>query len=474
METYYNKYLGYTNEIRNRLFQINQKRSALLQQLEYDYLAGLIDEFNYHKAKRLGILETLPYSLEKYSLTQEEIEYVKKYGKVINGELDIELINDYFIKKLDLIGSVCTSVIEGEKIYNMTTPELRTYLKERTMSQYEEQIKRCEHIIQERRTRLGNNAIYDTAYGQASHEKAKYESERMSLINYIETIKDEELYQYAYNSHKVNGTYYEWFKSKQSKKEQEEGTIYNKARNSITNTRTTSIDLYNSYQALENDNYVINTFIQDYLRFIELTNVNSLLRSNNIRLRNNIFMSKKKKEYIKIEYMRRIFEYILNKYNILKDYLIDTIGVPKYLNKQNRIVYDIDPNKYFNIYLNKEYRNLDKVTLIDFINDLIDNLKKYAGIKYQRLMSNRSINQTQYETIFNSLNRMIIDTEEYLSQEELLQIYQEPNNIILPRGYITEDEENEIYTNLEQVLQEQINERKRNKFGTLTLNKKSI
>ena len=470
METYYDKFNSHINSIKNDLFKLNQKRNSLLQQLESDYTNGLISEVDYKRVKQSSILDLLPGYLQKYSLTSEEIAFIKENGKVVDGGLSLELINDYLQAKLELIKSICNSVIEGENIYNMNPTELRQYLKSSTVLYYNQKIQECDTVIEERRTKLGDRAIYDVAYGTASRQKAELESKKMSTIDYIDTVKDEDLYQYAYRTHKVNGTYYEWYKSKQSEKEQQGRKSYNRASSSISIAKTDALNLSSNYIAIRQSDNSIDLFISDYLKFMSEINVESILEKTGIKLKNYIFTPKQKRIRETYVNMQKVFAFILQQYILLKSYMSDVYGAPKYINEYNQIVYDIEPTRAFDVYIKNQYSTIDNITVVDFIEDLISNLTRYANAKHKRLLNQRRIEEIQYEVQSNNLIASIINTEESLNQGELLQNnYSTPKNITLPRTYISPEEEQEMFENLEQVLIEQSELRKRNNYFRLSL-----
>ncbi len=470
METYYDKYLSYINSIKNKLFHLNQKRQGLLQQLEKDYEQGLIDELNYNSVKKSSVIDLLPSHLQKYSLTKEEIEYIKTNGKLLDGEISLGLINDYLQSKLDLINSICSSVIEGENIYNMNPSELREYLKSSTILRYRTQIQKCTSIIEERRVKLGSKAIYDITYSNATKEKAKLESEQSSILNYIETVTEEELYQYAYRMHKVNGTYYEWFKSKQSIQEHEERSTHRKALSTLGDAKNNITNLSNRYQIIRRNNEDIDHFVIDYLTFIQNADIETILNQTNIKLKSYIFTPKKKRIEETYINMQKVFSYMFNKYPTLRSYIIDIYNIPRMVDQNNRVVYDINPQKAFELYFNNQYQNIDNITIIDFIEKLLSNITKYASHKYQRLTNNRMMNQLSYETSFNSLASSIYATEEDIRNVNFLETnYSAPRTINLPREYISSTEEQEIFTNLQQVLIEQRELRRRNIHQILSL-----
>ena len=470
METYYDKYLAHINSIKNRLFHLGQKREGLLQQLEKDHEEGLIDGIDYNRVRRSSIIDLLPERLQQYSLTKEEIEFIKANGQLLDGELSLDLINDYLTSKLELINNICNSVIQGENIYNMNPSELRTYLKSFTVLKYRTQIQKCDSVIEERRTKLGSKAIYDIAYSNATKEKAQLESEQASILNYIETVNEDELYQYAYKTHKVNGTYYEWFKSKQSIEEQNDRTSYRRALSSIGEVKNKVSNLSNGYQIIRRNNDEMDHFVTDYITFIQNADIETILSQTNIKLKNYIFTPKRKRIEETYINMQKVFIFMYNKYPVLRSYIVDIFNVPTIVGRDNRLVYDINPQKAFELYFNNRYQNIDNVTIIDFIEQLLSNITKYANHKYQRLANNRIMNQLSYETAFNTLTSSVISTQEEITNLEFLETnYSAPRNINLPRNYISKEEEQEIYQNLQQVLIEQRELRKRNIYQTLSL-----
>ena len=457
MQLYTAIYQEEIDKIKNKLYIIYNKHYTLKEQARLDYEQGIIDEQSYKKITLTSIIAELPSNLKKYSLSKEDIQYLKEYGDIMDGELSSELINPSILKKENLMEEICHSVIKGNELSLMSEHELKTYLKKLLNEKISASLKQNEEIINECRQKYGKDAIKDIRYTKASNEIAKSISHQNEITNHIESISGNELYNYAYSIHKVNIEYLGWFKLRQAHDEIKSGYSFQEGLRCINTTKTHSDKLKKSFNNYTNTTDTFDMFIKDYIQFLNGNyNIKKLLSNPKLNLSKvTIFDSKNNSIIKKLGNMEKVFNYLFKKYPVVKLYLIDVISC----NGESDIQ-ELDPKQCFVQYINHEYKDMTPVSLEDFTSYLINNIRIYGEDKLDLLKQAKSSEQSKFEYTYKDLNSSIYLAHEYITDAEYyIRLTREGLKFNLPKS-ITPEEENNLYNNLVQYLKEQ-NETKR-------------
>lgn len=360
------EYENECNELRNRLFQIRQKFEFLKGNLKVDYDKGLVSKSDY---QRLIALPIDGFIESPYSLSYEEVEFVKKYAELnSHGEIMACLLKQEYLAKLDVLRKLYRS-IEIFSFYDKMTLEQR---KEYFLSELS---KRHDEGIVELRGNIQNGKQY-------------LDELLLKQQNTVNNCSLDQLNSCIEHFYDIDYSFYEWFLKMSLKDEYDSGFIFGEhvENSSKISNRLKDLD----FNLVEHDK-LLKEYFELMNSYVSFTEGIVSWRSNR---KKSIFKRK-----LNIEDYYELFKKVSYMPSALKYF-------DKYMLESNDV---IDIKNCFDVYNKENYQfGLDGISEEDYVRTLFKNILLYFKNKLDILKSKLMNIQSEFGSVQKDLSVLSI------------------------------------------------------------------
>lgn len=446
---FFERYSNYIDDLKNRILQIQLRYMACQTQISSDFSKGFIAKEVAEKMLAVKIYQFAPSIDRGYRLSKADVDFIKEYADLdAEGNLLTTILKPEYLKKAELVERILNSV-KTFAYYDKLDPTFRriTLTNEMTNS-VKERISFFTAKIEENLQLHGEKFKKTESYHNIQREIERLTKLLESFKNIID-FDDERLINLISSFYKVDYDFYEWFNKMDLLSTEKDGTIYSEHRNNLYRLSSYNDSLIRNQKKLEELILKSNKLTNSLLSFLD----------NSIDFDMDSFEEEEQPE--KISIFKRNKAPKNNKELLSKLFLRITSlsGATLYLkNTFCNSEQKIELASCFDIYFNEKYGqdiiyvDIDdfffelRKTIIDYYKGNIQDIKKEIEAHIHLMSGNNIILTNGLETGY----RQALLQERLHNSSNI-----DPNTLIID-GF-TEEELNEMYISLKQILKDKYN-----------------
>lgn len=424
----------------SEIMRIDAVFHELKNSAENDYNQGIIDFDTYQEVKNATYYTLLSNKCKNYALTPSERLLVLKYGKFMdNGELSLNGLEDVYTEIIGRYDNVANSVKNYYYFYNLSLEELRNkvieFVKEYTLNKKEEiecKIATLREKEKELKPVERPKNIYNIEIKQLKKEIEKTETEEKKLINSVMAVDHDILMNYVCKKLSINENFYKWYRVRKNKEKLKNGEFNSIDLSDLNGSRVkavTCMTCISTAKELIDHIVAVNGWINDFA-------VQSSTINNDIDKRHSIGKLYNKEECFML--FKKFYDI-----NTFLNYL------PSYLDNDDNLS-DVD---IFNIFYLEHFMDCKKVDPDKFRMTLVKSVFDYYNLlvlKYSSILKDiigKSLGNIEQAVDCN----IKVTTNVVLIKDAISDVN---DNTDYLNGYLSNEEEEEVYESLNMYFEE--------------------
>ena len=437
---YEDQYREQLSERFSEILRIDSVFHGMKTKAEQDYNAGRIDKDVYQEVMNATYFTPLSSRCKNYAIPERNRLLVLKYGKFLNsGELSLTDLESSYLEIVGRLDNVANSVKGYYSFYNLSLEELREkvldFVRTLTLEKIAElkgKIKVLEDKEKALKPEERAQSILGIGIKQYKKDIVKIENDEKNIINSVLAADHDTLMHYVCTKTSINERFYKWYRVRKNKEKVKNGEYKTVEISGLNGSRVNAVACRESIKTSEDlikHIVEVNGWITDFA-------TRSATVTNDIGKRHGMSRLYSKEECF------RLFK---------KFYDIDTFlnYLPSYLDNDNSLS-DVDIFKIFYLENFLDYKKVDPdkfrmvliKSVLEYYNSLI---LKYSSVLRNMIgKASARIDEVVEDNVKVTSNVVIM-------RDAIGDLTDETDYL---NGYLTKEEEEELYDSLNKYFEE--------------------